>query len=177
MGFVMMGGTNKCLKEWNATVEALGQGKQTILIRTYKTNLEKFLLYPTVSYTLKDNYLERYQVKHRSFVGENSLPKKENDKTEIKYYAQVEKIIEYSSLKIGDFRYFYIWTPEHIKSYLGGQKAYIWVLRVYKLDKPYMAEPSPRASKYANLKGEVSLEGITPVLSDDEFSNIIKGMD
>lgn len=31
---------NKCLKEWNATVEALGQGKQIVLIRTYKTNLK-----------------------------------------------------------------------------------------------------------------------------------------
>ncbi len=24
---------SKCLNEWNATIEALGQGKQTILIR------------------------------------------------------------------------------------------------------------------------------------------------
>lgn len=168
---------NKCLKERNATVEALGQGKQTILIRTYKTNLKEFLLYPTISYTLNDSYLESYQMKYRSFVGGNALPKKENDKTEIKYYARLEKIIEYSSLGIGNFRYFYIWTPEHVKSYLGGQKAYIWVLRVYKLGKSYMAEQSPRASKYANLKGEVSLEGIKPVLSDDEFSKIIKGME
>lgn len=28
--------THKCLKEWNATIEALGQVKQTILIRNYK---------------------------------------------------------------------------------------------------------------------------------------------
>ena len=37
----------KCLNEWNATLEALGQGKQTILIRKYNTSVEKFLLYPT----------------------------------------------------------------------------------------------------------------------------------
>ena len=28
-----MSGITKCLNEWNATIEALGQGKQTILIR------------------------------------------------------------------------------------------------------------------------------------------------
>lgn len=27
----------KCINEWNATIEALGQGKQTILIRKYGT--------------------------------------------------------------------------------------------------------------------------------------------
>ncbi|MGZ7136043.1 MAG: DUF1802 family protein [Methanobacterium sp.] len=37
---------NKCLKEWNAIIEALGQGKQSILIRYYKTYIKEFLLYP-----------------------------------------------------------------------------------------------------------------------------------
>lgn len=38
----------------NATLGALGHGKQTSLIRNYKTNINEFLLYPTVSYALKD---------------------------------------------------------------------------------------------------------------------------
>ncbi len=160
---------NKCLKEWNATIEALGQGKQTILIRTYKTNLEEFLLYPTVSYALKDDFIKNFQKKHQSFIQENALPKKEDDKTEIKYYAKLENITEKSSLRIGSLRNFYIWTPEHVKSYLKGQKAQIWVLRIFKLKKPYMAEPTPGAIRYANLKQEVSLEGMKPVLSNEQF--------
>ena len=48
----------KCLNEWNATIEALGQGKQTILIRKYGTTLNKFLLYPTNSYANKDDVLD-----------------------------------------------------------------------------------------------------------------------
>ena len=47
----------KCLNEWNATIEALGQGKQSILIRKYCTTINEFLLFPTVSYALKDKYL------------------------------------------------------------------------------------------------------------------------
>jgi hypothetical protein len=32
----------KCLNEWNATIEALGQGKQTILIRKYGISIDKY---------------------------------------------------------------------------------------------------------------------------------------
>ena len=163
---------NKCLKEWNATIEALGQKKQSILIRTYKTNLKEFLLYPTVSYALKDDYINSFQMKHQSFIEENTIPKKEGNKTEIKYYARLENITEKSSLRIGSLKNFYVWTPEHVKSYLKGRKAYIWVLRVYEIEEPFMAKATPGAIKYANLKEEVSLEGIKPVLSDREFKNI-----
>ena len=55
----------KCLNEWNATIEALGQGKQTILIRKYNTTLNEFLLYPTVSYA-KKLYHGKYSVINHS---------------------------------------------------------------------------------------------------------------
>ena len=169
-----MDSSNKCLKEWNATIEALGQGKQTILIRHYGTTLENFLLYPTVSYANKDNYLDGFQPKYQSFVKENSLPAKDGDKTAIKYYATVEKIVEKSSSRIGSLQNNFIWTTEHVKNYLNGKKAKLWVLRVYELKKPYYAKPTPGAIKYANLKEQVSLKGMKPVLSDSEFSGNIE---
>ncbi len=36
-----------------------------------------------------------------------------------------------------------------------------------------MMEPTSGAIRYANLKKEVSLEGIKPALSDNEFSKTI----
>lgn len=39
-----------------------------------------------------------------------------------------------------------------------------------------MAEPTPGPIVYANLKREVSLEGIKPILSDAEFSKTIKAI-
>lgn len=71
-----MKSTHKCLKEWNATIEALGQSKQTILIRNYKTNVTEFLLYPTVSYALKNGYLDSFQTKYQDFVKANTLLRK-----------------------------------------------------------------------------------------------------
>ena len=162
----------KCLNEWNATIEALGHGKQIILIRKYGTNLNKFILYPTVSY-VKSNYLDNFKREYTSFVKENALPKKYYDTTEIKYYATVEKVIEKPSQRIGSFNKYHIWTSEHVKSYLGNQKAYIWILRVYNLKDPVMAERT-MGIRYANLLEEVSLDGIKPVLSDDEFTKLVK---
>jgi len=170
-----MDSTHKCLKEWNATIEALGQGKQTILIRNYKTNVSAFLLYPTVSYASKDNYLDSFQGKHRKFVENNSLPEKNGDKVLIKYFAKLEKIFEIPVSRIPSDKY-YIWTRDHVKSYMTAKTAFIWLLRVYKLKEPHWAEPTPGAIRYANLEEEVSLLGMEPVLSDSEFSNIYGGI-
>ena len=90
----------KCLNEWNATVEALGQGKQTILIRKYGTNVKKFLLRPTASYALKDNFQDSFETEYKTFAGANALPKQEDGKTEIKYYAEVEDVVEKSAQRI-----------------------------------------------------------------------------
>ena len=163
----------KCLNEWNAIIEALGKGKQTILIRKYGTIVDKFLLYPTINYVKKDNYLDGFKKEYRLFAEKNAISKKEDSKTEVKYFATVEKVIEKPSQRIGSLNKYHIWTNEHVKSYLGNQKAYVWILRLYKLKEPVMAEKS-MGIKYANLKEEVSLEGIKPVLSDEEFGEVLK---
>ena len=165
----------KCLNEWNATIEALGQGKQTILIRKYGTNIKEFLLYPTVSYALKDNFLESFQEDYKDFVKDNSLPNKKDSKFEVKYYARVEKIIEKPSSRIGGLNKYHIWTRNHVKSYLGNSKAQVWILRVYELDEPKFLSRT-RGMKYANVNEEVSLDNLKPVISDSEFENIIKGI-
>ena len=160
----------KCLNEWNATIEALGQGKQSILIRKYNTTLKEFLLFPTTSYANKDNVLDSFQEDYQDFVKDNLLPKGENRKYEVKYYATVEEVVEKSSARIGTLNKHHIWTRDHVKSYLGKGSAKIWILRVYKLDKPQMLERS-NGMIYANVNKKVELKG-TPVLSDAEFAKI-----
>ena len=157
----------KCLNEWNATIEALGQGKQTILIRKYGTTLNEFLLYPTVSYALKDDVLDSFEDK--TFAKSNLLPNGD-DAYEIKYYATVEEVIEKSSKRVGSFNKFHIWTRDHVKNYLGRDKAKIWILRVYKLNEPQMLKRT-RGMKYANVDKPIKLEG-KPVISDKEFNKL-----
>lgn len=165
----------KCLNEWNATIEALGQGKQSILIRKYGTNVTDFLLYPTVSYALKDDYLDSFQEDYKDFLKNNTYPNKKDSKLEVKYYAKVEKVVEKSSSRIGTLNNYHIWTRDHVKSYLGNSKAQIWILRVYELDEPQYLTRT-RGMKYANVDKEISIENLKPVLSDDDFEKIIKGI-
>lgn len=169
-----MSKTNRCLKEWNATIEALGQGKQTILIRSYGTTLEGFLLYPSVSYANRDNYLDGFQSEYKGFVEDHAFPDNKGDEFPLKYYAKVEKIVEMSPSSIGRLKSKYIWTSEHVRNYLKGKKAQIWILRVYKLKKPYFDKPRKGVIKYAKLKDNVSLEGMEPVLSETAFEKIFK---
>lgn len=159
----------KCLNEWNATLEALGQGKQTILIRKYDTTLKEFLLYPTVSYANKDDVLDSFQDK--KFAKNNLLPAGDNP-YEVKYYATVEKVIDKPSTRIGAFNKFHIWTRDHVKKYLGKNNAKIWILRVYELDEPQMLKRN-MGMRYANVDKPVKLEG-KPVISDDEFDKLKK---
>ncbi|BDZ68773.1 DUF1802 family protein [Methanobacterium ferruginis] len=170
-----MGKITKCLNEWNATVEALGQGKQTILIRNYNTTLPNFILYPTVSYANKEDYLESFQPKYRNFVEENALPEKDNSNFLVKYFAEVEKVIEKPVSRIGSLKNYYFWTSEHVKSYINSSKANVWVLRVYELKEPVMMGRT-KGMRYANLLEPVSLEGVKPVLSDSQFSKILRDL-
>ncbi|MFR8879610.1 MAG: DUF1802 family protein [Methanobrevibacter smithii] len=165
----------KCLNEWNATIEALGQGKQSILIRKYGTNVDDFLLFPTVSYALKDNYLDSFQEDYKDFVRENALPNKKNSKFEVKYYAKVEKVVEKPSTRIGSLNNYHIWTRDHVKSYLGNSKAQVWILRVYELESLQYLNRT-RGMRYANVDMEVKLDNLKPVLSDSEFESILKGI-
>ena len=160
----------KCINEWNATIEALGQGKQTILIRKYNTTLKEFLLYPTVSYANKDDVLDSFQEDYKDFVKDNLLPNGENRTYEVKYFARVEEVVEKSSARISAFNKFHIWTREHVKNYLGRNTAKIWILRVYKFDTPQKLKRS-NGMLYANVESPVKLEG-TPVISDDEFNKL-----
>ena len=160
----------KCINEWNATIEALGQGKQTILIRKYNTTLKEFLLYPTVSYANNENILDSFQEDYKTFVKDNLLPDGENRSYEVKYYATVEDVIEKPSSRIGAFNKFHIWTRDHVKNYLGKNEAKIWILRVYELDEPQMLKRS-NGMLYANVEKPVNLVG-KPVISDIEFNKL-----
>ncbi len=119
----------------------------------------------------KDDFLKSFKKEDQSFAEKNALPKEDGDKKEVKYFATVEKVIEKPSSRIGTLNKFHIWTNEHVKSYLGSGKAYVWVLRVYELEKPVMVDRT-KGLLYANVSEEVPLNG-KPVLNDAEFSKIL----
>lgn len=163
----------KCLNEWNATIEALGQAKQSILIRKYGTTLDEFLLYPTVSYANKDNYLDSFKKEEYDFVKKNILPNSDGKKYEVKYYAKVEEVIEKSSNRIGSLNKYHIWTRDHVSNYLDKSNAKVWLLRVYKLDEPIFTKRS-NGMVFANTQSKVSIDNMSPVIDDKKFNKLKK---
>ncbi len=161
----------KCLNDWNATVEALGQAKQTILIRKTGTTLKKFLLYPTVSYANKDDYLDSFKESEKEFVKENTLPNAEGKSYEVKYYATVEEVFETPVSRIGKFNDYHIWTKKHVSGYFNTRNANVWLLRVYELDEPVYCTRS-RGMVFANVNKEIELDNARPVINDDDFEKL-----
>lgn len=170
-----MNKTNKSLKEWNAIVEALGTGLQTIIIRKNPTNAEGFLLYPTFNYALKDEYLKNFKKEFHTFVEENSLIiiDKDREIIEIKFYAKVEKVLEISPQKLRSINNYHIWNNNHVKDYLSNKKGYIWFLKIYKLKENIIVDKH-RGMRFINLKNEISLVNKVPVIGEKEYSNIRK---
>lgn len=163
----------KAFKEWNAVVEALGYGRQSILIRTYSTTNRKFLLYPTFSYAKKEDYLDLFKKTDQKFVEDHVLPVKDGGHVKIKYFAIVEDVIKKSINRIGSVNDQHIWSNEHVKDYIKGKNGFIWVLRVYKLKEPFFAEKN-KGMLFANLKEGTSIKGMEPVLNDNEFNNVLR---
>ena len=79
-------------------------------------------------------------------------------------------MVEKPSSRIGSFNQFHIWTRDHVKDYLGGKNARIWILRVYELNEPKMLKRSS-GMLYANVDKPVKLEG-KPVIPDAEFDKL-----
>ena len=93
-----------------------------------------------------------------------------DDGYKVKYYATVEEVIDKPSTRIGSFNKFHIWTRDHVKNYLGRKEAKIWILRVYKLDKPQILKRN-MGMIYANVDKSIKLEG-KPIIPDDEFNKL-----
>lgn len=163
--------TTKCLNEWNAVVEALGEGIQTLLIRKYQTSVGSFILYPTKSYAMKDDFLHAFKEEYHDFVEERKFPDMREGIPAVKYFAEVVEVLERPSNRLGRFNDYHIWSPGHVRSYLDS-KAYVWILRVSVLDEPVFTDRT-RGLIYANTLEPVDVSDAKPVISDDKFSSIL----
>ena len=94
----------------------------------------------------------------KEFVDDNLLPERDGEKTLVKYYAKVVKTSEKTKSRIGALNKFHIWTREHVVSHMDNKKPYVWLLRVYKLDKPIMLKRS-KGMVWATVNEEVELKG------------------
>ena len=87
---------NKALKEWATIVKALGEGKQTILIRKgeLKSTYDEFFLYPTFTAQTKDKFKGQF---HLDF--DATVTARAKGKVMIEFYAQIKEVCEVTKSK------------------------------------------------------------------------------
>ncbi|GAI03469.1 unnamed protein product, partial [marine sediment metagenome] len=104
---------NKALKEWATIVKALGEGKQTILIRRreLKSTYDEFFLYPTFTSQTKDKFKGQF---HSDF--DTTMTARAKGKVPMEFYAQIKEVWEVAkSKKLLDLDSYYIWTSSHVE--------------------------------------------------------------
>ena len=157
-------------------MEAIGHGKQAILLRKYAPARREFFLYPTYEFARKKDHLQSFQPEYHDLV-KTAVSSKQPKKTDVKYYASVNDVyrIEKADLPaLGNMKDLYIWTPEHVAEYFSDvDAAFIWLLRTYRLSQIVTIPDLGRgAITYANLPQSISASGAIPVLTEQAIQNM-----
>lgn len=176
--------TERGIKEWCSVIEALGSGKQTILIRKRPPIYPDILLFPTFNYYQKNvNLPEVFDAMFQpSFAaGARTCAQKtmkqahEDMLADINYWAHVDQIVEVTDKKaLERLKKHYIWSPQHVTAYAdsaNGGILHVMILRVNKLPQTTLAARTggglPDLYKHYE---KVKLDGSKPVMSDAEFA-------
>lgn len=163
---------SSCLNEWNVNVEALGKGKQTVLIKKYNTSKHSFLLYPTAAYAKNVNVLDNFKDECLDFASDFLVPPEDDDgRFEVRYYARVVDVIKVPFSKLSGFSDFHIYSDDYVNSFEGSKNIWIWILRIYRLKNPDFMGKS-RGARYSTVDCEVSVDDLDPIISEDYFDYI-----
>jgi hypothetical protein len=169
-------------KEWAIVVDALGQGKQIIILRKggiaegrggFKMEHGEFLLFPSLFHQQRDSVIPDAQKRYDSIAPELPSP----EEVRIDFFCKVvewQKLESLSGAKA--MRGHHIWTDRTIEErFEWGRELAIFAIavRVFRLAKPFVG---PMRSQYGGCKSWIDLEteidphGAAPVLTEDEFA-------
>ncbi len=180
--------TRAAVKEWSGVIDALGQGRQTVLVRKTLPPSDTFFLYPTFTYcNVYESNPQSFNEKLKVEFQESALRSGQQTRVRAQsaclvdfgYFAKIEKVIEVTDWSVlAALSPFYIWTEKHVLEYANQAKnsCYVWIIRVYKLNKPIeigrISQGGP-PSVYHHHE-PLSVENAFAVLSDSVFNNTKK---
>lgn len=145
-------------KEWALVCEALGEGRQSILIRKggiaegkagFSFQHKEFFLFPTWFHE---------QLEKTKLSGETSFPAQESETLEIRYLASVEwtRLVE-DFTKLEQLSEFHILADSVIQErfqYQNERGVHVALVRIFRLDPPYRI---PCEKKYGGCRSWVTI--------------------
>jgi hypothetical protein len=174
--------THMALKEWAVTLEALGQGKQILLMRKggiaeetrhFEVQSDRFFLYPAYEHQKEELLKPEYQEKIAETLKEWSP---EQQTAKVKYFAALHEDIEVIDERaLFRLEPHHIWTNNFASDRLKWKKKlplHLLLVRVYRLDEPVEIPVRPEylgCKSWHQLPEELKELNGTPVLSDEAF--------
>ncbi len=151
-------------KEWSKMVEALGTGKQSIILRkggiieendTFTIKEKEFLLLPTLYHQQNEKIKKDWLTQ----VGEEDIYYENPQQVWIHFEAKVEEVKEITSWKeLKALEHLHVWDEEVIKErYHRWQEHQVTLLKVnvQKLENPILLELLP---EYGGCKSWIEIE-------------------
>jgi len=177
----MVTSCNIAFKEWAVVVEALGCGEQVLILRKggireeraeFHVNSREFWLFPTQYHEGERSIIPSKRPALRDITA--AAPK---DAVDIEYYAVTDRVIQITDLAlVKRLQGRHIWTEQTLQErFRFGREAGLHALltRVYRRQAPErlaMRESYGGCKSWVELERALSTEGLTPVLSDVEYS-------
>ena len=170
------------LKEWAVAIEALGTGRQALIVRKggireegnrFEVRFPEFLLFPSFEHQQRD----LLRPEHADALAHALRLQADSDWLTFTHFARVHAAFPVTeAAELEALLPHHIWTQEYAQKRLGWrpkQALTAMVLRVYTLPEPRRA---PRRPEYAGCKSwlqmldVVTIGAMTPSLSDAAFA-------
>ena len=170
-------------KEWEAIVEALGQGAQIILLRKggiaegragFKVKHAKFWLFPTGYH----QQWEKTKPALRRFLSPTATAGKE---IALNYFAEVTDAVYLSSWEqVARLDDVHFWGEEILRERFGyhdrpgmEQGLHLLIVRVYRINVPHRLQPSPAyegCKSWIEVPVDWTTDIVAPVVNAEEFT-------
>ena len=177
----MQQSSNIAFKEWAVVVDALGRGEQILILRKggireqrgqFQVDHREFWLFPTQYHEAEGSIIASKRPRLAEIAA--GAPK---DGVEIEYYAVVDTVVQIAELeRLRRLQGRHIWSGQILEErFHFGREAGLQalLLRVYRrptVERFVMRETYGGCKSWVELERAVSTAGLTPVLSDAEYS-------
>ena len=169
-------------KEWAVTVQALGEGKQIVLLRKggireesreFRLEHPAFFLYPTYEHQRADLLQPPYRPDLEAVLA--TAPR--SDSVRLQYWAEATDVYEtLDPADVAALAPLHIFTSNYAEERLRWRPKkplYVLLLRVYRLPAPQTLSVLPGyggCKSWVELERPLSLEGMAPVLDDTTYA-------
>lgn len=169
------------LKEWAVAIEALGQGRQALIIRKggireehnrFEVRFPEFLFFPSFEHQQSD----LLRPEHAAALSDALAATPDDDSLTFTHFARVHSAFAVSELaELESLAPHHIWTQQYAEKRLRWKPRVAltaMVLRVYRLPEPKQVPVRPEyagCKSWLPLLDTVTVDALEPAMSDAAF--------